>query len=187
MATHKFIINYLLKFAHIFNSVPGIRKFLIVFLILSSTLGFSQLANYKTLYLYNFIKRIEWPKHSKDGNFKVYIIASDDGIYQSMKQIAETKKAGDRTIDVIRVYHPGEIGNADLVFIDYSNRRFIEETALRIGAKPILLVADFKAAEGTDINFIETSDGLDFLIRPQHIKEKGLKVSDMLIQLGKLE
>ncbi len=177
----------MLNFAHIFNSVPGIRKFLIVFLILSSTLGFSQLANYKTLYLYNFIKRIEWPNQTKESAFRLVILSENDEIYNSMKAIAGTKKVGERAIEVVRVSRPTEIFKADLIFIDYSNRRYIEEIVLLAGNRPILLVADYKATEGTDINFIETSDGLDFLIRPQHIKGKGLKVSDMLIQLGKVE
>lgn len=165
---------------------PIHKMILMISFLFISSMVCGQMANYKSLYLYNFIKRIEWPVNQADQNF-IMVIMGDDATANAVQQIAETKKVGDKNILVINVKEAAEVDSADMIYVDYSKRKHIEELAIWIGEQPILLVSDYKNAELTDINLVETSDGLEFIIRPEKIREKNLKLSDMLILLGKQE
>lgn len=165
---------------------PIHKLILVISFLLITSMVCGQMSNYKSLYLYNFIKRIEWPVNKSNQNF-IMVIMGDDATALSVQQIAETKKVGDKKIVVMKVKDPAEVDSADLIYVDYSKRKHIEELALWIGEQPILLVSDYKNAELTDINLVETSDGLEFIIRPEKIRGKSLKLSDMLILLGQQE
>lgn len=147
---------------------------------------FGQMSNYKSLYIYNFIKRIEWPIAESDENFHI-VIFGDENTYESILKIAETKLAGDRPIQVDYIDEVEDLVLADLIYVDYSKRKYIPKVDAWIKERPILLVSDSKNAKLTDINLFETSDGLEFIIRPELIRDKDLKLSDMLIQLGKID
>jgi hypothetical protein len=167
------------------NRLLHIIVLLMTFLFISQG-AVGQMSNYKSLYLYNFIKRIEWPAQFAEQDF-VIIIMGDENTAFALQQIAETKKAGDRNITVLQVKEPDEIERADLIYIDHSKRKYIEELVLWIDNQSILLVSDYKNTQLTDISLVETSDGLDFIIRPDIIREKDLNISDMLILLGTKE
>lgn len=165
---------------------PIHKVFLVISFLFVTSLVFGQMSNYKSLYLYNFIKRIEWPITAADQDF-VIIILGDNETAMAVQQIANTKKAGERNMLVISAKETTDIITADLIYVAFSKRKYIEELVNWIGDQPILLVSDYKNAELTDINLVETSDGLEFIIRPEKIREKGLKLSDMLILLGQQE
>lgn len=165
---------------------PIHKTLLMISFVFISSLVFGQMSNYKSLYLYNFIKRIEWPVVSADQNFTI-VVMGDDETASALEQIAITKKAGERSIVVLNVKEATEIESADLIYVAYSKRKYIEELVLWIGNQSILLVSDYKNAELVDINLVENSDGLEFIIRPEKIRAKDLKLSDMLILLGKQE
>ena len=158
--------------------------FLFVFL---SNIVFGQMANYKSLYVYNFIKRIEWPSSEENrASFNILVIG-DNTTADAIHQISLNKKSGTRIIEVFQNDNPESFENIDLIYVGYSKRKELDDIALKIGSAPILLVSDYKHAKESDINFMETSDGLEFTIRPKKIRKKGLKINDSLILLGKQE
>lgn len=156
-------------------------------LLLLSLSVFGQMANYKSLYIYNFIKRIEWPSSEKNpGEFHI-IVYGDQQTATALQQIAATKKAGSSNIIVQQISDLSELDNADLIYVGVSKRKDLEKLAQLIHLSPVLLVTDSKNAKESDINLMETGDGLEFIIRPESIKKKGLKLSDSLILLGEQE
>jgi len=159
---------------------------MVIAFVVFSQLVFGQMSNYKSLYIYNFIKRIEWPIVQSDETFHI-VIYGDRDTFESLVKIAESKLAGDRPIKVEYIDEVESLVLADLIYVDYSKRKYIAEIDSWIQNRPILLVSDYKNAKLTDINLLETSNGLEFVIRPNYIRDKGLKLSDMLIQLGKLD
>jgi hypothetical protein len=165
----------------------SLHTFFIAAFFMLSVSVFGQMANYKSLYIYNFIKRIEWPASEAHPDSFYLIVYGDNKTADALEQIALTKKAGTKEIIVQKINSISEIENADLIFVGYSKRKEIDELNQKIHMSPVLLVADFKNAIQSDINFLETDDGLEFLIRPESIRNKGLKLSDALILLGKQE
>jgi hypothetical protein len=165
----------------------SLHTLLLTALILLSFSVFGQMANYKSLYIYNFIKRIEWPSSEKTPGEFYLVVYGDQQTAEALQQIASTKKAGSRDIIVQQINDISEIINADIIYVGYSKRKDLEELAQLIHLSPVLLVTDFKNAKESDINLMETGDGLEFIIRPKSIRNKGLKLSDSLILLGKQE
>lgn len=158
---------------------------LLIFLFISQW-ALGQMANYKSLYIYNFVKRIEWPNKSNDSVFNLVVIG-DKETADALSEIALTKKADGKPMMVRLLKELTTETAVDLIYVDYSRRKYLEELSLIIENQPVLLVTDYKNAQNSDINLIETDNGLDFVIRPQKIREKGLKLSDSLILLGKQE
>ena len=165
--------------------IKNLHTYLVAVFIILGFSVFGQMANYKSLYLYNFVKRIEWPVSNEHPNEFHLIVFGDEETASAINQIALTKKAGSREIIVKHITNLADIGHADLIFVGYSKRKELEELTQLIQLSPILLVADYKNAELSDINLIETDNGLEFIIRPESIRNKGLKLSDSLILLGK--
>lgn len=163
---------------------PLHKILMVISFVVLSQFAFGQMSNYKSLYIYNFIKRIEWPIIHSDDTFHI-VIFGDESTYKSISKIAQSKLAGDRPIEVEFIDEVEDLNLADLIYVDYSKRKHIQEINSWINNRPILLVSDYKNAKLTDINLLETSDGLEFIIRPDLIRDKDLKLSDMLIQLGK--
>jgi len=143
-----------------------------------------QMSNYKSLYIYNFIKRIEWPNADQQENF-VIVVMGDQETFDALKNISATKKAGEQEIIVRDIRSLDNITNINLIYVGYSKRKHLINLEELIGKQAILLVSDYKNSKIADINFEETSKGLEFIIRPKKIENKGLKISDNLIQLGK--
>lgn len=166
--------------------IPIHKILMVITFMVFTQFVFGQMSNYKSLYIYNFIKRIEWPIAESDENFHI-VIFGDENTYESILKIAETKLAGDRPIQVDYIDEVEDLVLADLIYVDYSKRKYIPKVDAWIKERPILLVSDSKNAKLTDINLFETSDGLEFIIRPELIRDKDLKLSDMLIQLGKID
>lgn len=157
----------------------------IVFLLLTQW-SVGQMSSYKSLYIYNFIKRIEWPATESSLAF-VVIVMGDHETFLALDNISKTKKIGERRIEVQEAITISDIENADLIYIAYSKRRSINEAVDWISNKPILLVSDYKSSKIVDINLVESTNELKFMVHPEKIRKKGLKVSDYLIQLGKHE
>lgn len=167
--------------------IRGLHTYLIAIFFLLSISVFGQMANYKSLYIYNFIKRIEWPVSETHPDTFYIIVYGESKTIEALEQIANTKKAGFKEIKVQQVFEISDIQFADLILVSYNKRKDLAYLSELIHFSPVLLVADYKNAEESDINFLETDDGLEFLIRPEAIRKKGLKLSDSLILLGKQE
>lgn len=177
-------LHIIYKFAHQNQRMPYFRNILIVISLLFSQLAIGQMSNYKSLYLYNFMKRIEWPQAENIEKFMVVVLGDHD-TFNAMQQISNTKLVGDREIDVVEIRSIEELDKADLIYVDYSKRKYLEEISNWIGDRAILLVSDYENSSIPDINLDENSGGLEFIIRPSQIRNKELKISDQLIELAK--
>src|SRR3954469_14846952 len=92
--------------------------FLMIF-IGKSEKAFSQDADYKayTLFLYNFMKYVEWP--NSEGDF-VIGVAGDSPIKKELENLAKSKKAKGKKIVVINVATPTDALLCNMVYIPAS-------------------------------------------------------------------
>ena len=160
-----------------------LKKIIIVFLLLFSQLSMGQMSNYKSLYIYHFIKRIEWPKEVIQGEFIIAVVG-DKETYNALNQISK-RKQNDHIPIVVNYYQDAnEIENANLIFFGSSKRKNLESIIKKFDNKPILLICDKGENTKVDICLIENNDELNFIVHSQKIKSKGLKISADLIQLS---
>src|SRR5258706_14990537 len=78
--------------------------------------------NLKALFIFNFIKYVDWPQMSETGTFKIVVLGQSD-IIESLKKISEQKKINNQKIEITESDDPEEI-NAQVLFIprDMSDR-----------------------------------------------------------------
>jgi len=142
-----------------------------------------QMSNYKSLYIYHFIKRIEWPNEAIKDKFVIAVVG-DKETYDALNQISK-RKQGDQTPIIVNYYQDSnDIEHANLIFLGNSKKKNIESYINVIADKPILLICDKNEYSKADICLIENNDELNFTVHPQKIRAKGLKISADLIQLS---
>jgi hypothetical protein len=142
-------------------------------------------AKIQSIFIYNFIKLIEWPSAYKSGSFNITVLGNDP-IYNELVQLAKAKKAGSQTIKVTKVNGVGEIGNPHILYVPRSKAGDISSAKGSIGSKSTLLISDSQSgiADGADINFIIVGNKPKFEISTKGTGAKKLKISSSLLNLG---
>ena len=161
--------------------------FLIIFLGKTEKV-FSQDKDYKayTLFLYNFMKYIEWPDAT--GDFVIGIVG-DSPIKQELITLAETKKAKGRKIIVKVINVPEDAITCSMIFIPSSKSSQLKSITEKIKGKPVLIVAEREglAKKGAAISFaVNDDDVLQFDFNKSVLESQSLKIANLLIKLGEL-
>ena len=78
------------------------KIYITFFLILLSNALWAQDEMFKSLFIYNFTKNIEWPSGYNSGDFIITVIGSSPIILE-LKKIAKLKKVGTQTIVIKEV------------------------------------------------------------------------------------
>jgi len=157
----------------------------LLLLILGSCALNAQNEKFKALFLYNFIKNVEWPQAYQQGDLIIGILGSNS-ITKELETITSTQRAGSQTMKVKVFSNVEEIGNCHILYISPNKGLLIPQLLTKFSGNSTLIVSDSKGGIqlGASINFIMDGDKLKFEINRQHIEQKGLKVSASLLNLG---
>lgn len=165
-------------------------KFVVLFLIfIVSSLkpAKAQEVNYKsyTLFVYNFMKYIEWPEDGKE-EFVVGVLG-ESPVYNELVALAKAKKVKGKTILLKKLSRPEEAAECHMVYIapgKSSNIKLVNET---IRSKPVLIVGEREglASKGAALSFVTLEDDvLKFDINKNIIEQHALKIPSSLLALG---
>jgi hypothetical protein len=155
-------------------------------LILFSSVSLNaQNEKFKALFIYNFLKYIEWPESYKSGDIVIGVMGSSS-IIKELETIAGSQKVGNQNLKIKSFTSVDDITNCHLLFIPASKGSSLPQIISKVAGYNILLVSDTKGGIqlGTGINFIMDGDKLKFEINKGHIERKGLKVGGALLNLG---
>lgn len=139
-----------------------------------------------TLFVYNFMKYIEWPENQSKGDF-VLGVYGDSPILKELSILSSTKKLKGRNIVVKIINKPDEAAMCQLLYIPSSKSSALKQLKETLNGKPILLVGEREglAKKGTALSFCTLEDdALKFDINKKEIEQRQLKISSSLIQLG---
>ncbi len=172
-------MNRLLKYA-------VASGFFLLFFMGRTERAHSQDADYKayTLFLYNFMKYIEWP--NTEGDFVVGVMG-DSPIKKELVTLSETKKAKGRKIVIKVISTADEAAGCSLVYIPSAKSSMLKLILEKTKGKPILIVGerDGLAKKGAGISFvIDDDDALKFDMNKSVIDAQSLKVTNLLVQLA---
>jgi hypothetical protein len=150
----------------------------------------AQEVDYKayTLFVYNFIKYIEWPEAKSQGDFVLGILG-DGPIVQELERLAATKKAKGRTIVIKKFSSPDKVTDCQLLYVTSSKSGAIKQLNELNRNKPILIVGEREglARKGAALSFVTLEDDvLKFDINKSEIEQHNLKIPGTLILLGLL-
>lgn len=162
---------------------------ILLFNIMPVTQVHAQETDYRaySLFVYNFMKYIEWP--TETGNKEDFVIGvfGDSFILKELQNLAATKKIKGRTILVKKLSTVDEVTSCQLVYIASSKSGSLKLLLEKTKEKPILLVAEREglAKKGAGLSFVTMEDDvLKFDINRSIIEKHNLKVSTILISLG---
>ncbi|HEX3010032.1 MAG TPA: YfiR family protein [Bacteroidales bacterium] len=145
----------------------------------------AQNEKFKALFLYNFIKNIEWPQAYTQGDLNIAVLGNGS-IVKELETITGTQKAGNQSMKVTAYSSVDEIKSCHLVYVCPNKTGLLPQLKTRLNGSSTLIVSDSKGGiqQGACINFILDGDKLKFEISKQHIDQKSLKVSASLLNLG---
>ncbi len=150
----------------------------------------AQEVNYKaySIYVYNFVKYIEWPSNTKTGYFSIGVIG-DSPVYAELLQLAATKKANGHTIIIKKFVSIEDVDYCEILYISAAKSSSLKRALEKTANVPTLVVAEREglAKKGAGINFVTLDDDvLKFEINKKVIEDHSLKISKTLITLGLL-
>jgi hypothetical protein len=141
-------------------------------------------ADLKAVFIYNFIRYIEWDSSSLKNDFVIGVIGNSR-VTKSLSEIARTKTAKNKKI-IVRVYEkPEHIEACHILFISrwipYSLSSVLDQAGkgtLTIGEQPGY------AKMGTAFNFVVDRDKLRFEVNLRALYLAGLKAGSQLLKLA---
>jgi hypothetical protein len=168
-----------------------LRGSLLIFLLFSKGLSVrcsAQEVDYKsyTLFVYNFIKYIEWPENKNQGDFVLGVLG-DSPVIKELEKLAATKKAKGRTIVIKKFSSVEQVTDCHLLYVTSSRSASIKQLKEMCKNKPILIVGEREglAKKGAALSFVTLEDDvLKFDINKSEIEQHNLKIPGTLILLG---
>ena len=148
----------------------------------------AQETDYKSyaLYVYNFMKYIEWPESQSTDNFVIGLYG-ESPISSEFKLLAAQKKLKGRTIIFKQCKTIDDAAGCQLLYITSSKSSYIKTIDEKYQDKAMLSVGerDGSVYKGASLSFMTTDeDELKFEINKKNIETHKLKISSSLLKLG---
>lgn len=168
----------------------NLRAMLIALLLLCASFNKveAQETDYKayTLFIYNFMKYVEWPEAQSKGDF-VLAVMGDSPIQKELQALASAKKIKGRNIILRKCTTVEDTYGSHLVFIPNSKSAMVKLLKDQTKDKPVLIVGEREglAKKGAGLSFVTMDDDeLKFDINKKEIEGHQLKISSQLVSLG---
>lgn len=139
-----------------------------------------------TLFVYNFMKYVEWPEAQSKGDFVIGVYG-DSPILKELQTLAGSKKLKGRTIVIKLLAKPEDCAGCQLFYIASSKSSAVKLLKEQMKDKPVLIVGEREglAKKGAALSFVtDDDDALKFDINKKEIEQHQLKISSSLIALG---
>lgn len=164
-----------------------ILSFVFLLLLAANTMR-AQETDYKaySLFIYNFMKYIEWPDQQSKGDFVVGMLG-DSPLSKDLQVLAASKKIKGRSIVVKKITTPEEASTCQLVFIPDQKSSMVKQVRDATRDRSVLIVAEREglARKGAAMSFVTMEDDeLKFDINRRDIEQRNLKISSQLVTLG---
>lgn len=138
----------------------------------------------KAMFLFNFIKYVEWPATTEQAAFRIGVIG-DNPIVEALQVVAAQKKTDARRIEIVRIT---SISDADcqILFFPHGENGKLEEWAKKVAGKGVLLITDDakNSHKGAAINLLHIDNKIRFEINQSCGRNSGVKISSQLSTLA---
>jgi hypothetical protein len=144
-----------------------------------------QIAKLQSIFIYNFIKQIEWPAAVSKGDFVIGVLGATP-LQNELENLAKSKKVDNRKISVLHFADVSEISNCHIVFVPAMEADKISRVKTAIKQRPTLIVSEKEGAtkDGAMINFVVRDYKQKFELNEDLASRQNLKVSAYLKKLA---
>ncbi|HTB05835.1 MAG TPA: YfiR family protein [Bacteroidia bacterium] len=150
----------------------------------------AQSLNYQlaSVFVYNFIQSVEWPKDKRSGSFVIGVYGSSPLTAELVKFIT-SKHVGDQPIIVKVITSLDNAADCHVIFVPLDQSDKIKQICLQLKGKPILIIAEKigLCKKGASISlFLDEDDDYKtkFELNRAIIESNGLSISERLILLA---
>ncbi len=136
----------------------------------------------ESLYIYNFIKNIQW--HSVSDKYIIGVY-SNNATFDELKSILSVRKFNGKSIEVKKLSAPAQSSECHIVFVSQSNGGMVKKIVAGADTKNTLIVSERgQLNNGAGIAFVLSNSKLQFKINKATCSAAGLQISASLLALG---
>jgi hypothetical protein len=146
---------------------------------------FSQNERFKSLFIYNFSKNIEWPANYRQGDFVITVLGNST-VYNELQQNVNGKRTGNQTIQITQAANISSVGKCNILYIPSQQSNLLETAGKQLSGAPTVIITEKSGMmqQGADINIIQLDGKLQFEIDPKRLESKKIIAAKSLINLG---
>lgn len=139
----------------------------------------------KRMFVYHFIKYIDWPDNEKDNDFKIAIL-NDNSMHEILKNTIENSTLKGRKISISKINITDDLSDYEIVYVPKSESKHFEKLKDKSRNLNLLFITDKNGliAKGSGINFKTQGNKLRFEMNINELAERGLKVAGRLKQVA---
>ncbi|MDR1153390.1 MAG: YfiR family protein [Bacteroidales bacterium] len=156
-----------------------------LFLFCVNVTVFPQNERFKSLFVYNFTKNIEWPASYRQSDFVITVLGNST-IYNELQQNVKGKRTGNQTIQVTQAASISSIGRCNILYIPSQQSNLLEAAEKQFSGIPTVVITEKNGMmhQGADINIIQLDGKLQFEINAKRLESKKLSAAKSLLSLG---
>jgi hypothetical protein len=142
---------------------------------------------FKAVYLYHFLRFIEWPEQNETEFPLVIGVLGEDPFGSTLDEVLRGETINGRSVVASRYPQPEDVGKCHVLFVA-RKPGFTVERVLRAVQKGTVIVGETPgfAEGGGAINFYIDNSRLMFEINEEAFHRAGVKVSSQLLRLSKI-
>lgn len=150
---------------------------------LSALQDSGHIENVEAVFIYHFIKYIQWG--DKPADFAIGVLGETQ-VYEPLEEIAQRQSARQGSIRVFQIGTSAEIDQCQIVFVGRQEEKQFPEVVRQTQDKNILIVSAEEGAlgKGSMINFLVLEGTVKFEINLRAMKKAGFKPSSELLKLA---
>lgn len=176
---------------HPYYNLSIMKRLKLVIILIALIIGVSSQNNVQaqtsmtkieSLYIYNFIKNIQWTNVSDKYIIGVY---SNGETFNELKGILSVRKFNGKAIEVKKLNAATDASECHIVFVSGANGGMVKKIVAGADTKNTLIVSERgQLNNGAGIAFVLTNSKLQFKINQATCKASGLQISASLLSLG---
>lgn len=133
----------------------------------------------KSIYIYNFIKDIQWPSLLADEDVQICLLQKND-FYLELERLTATKKINNKKLSLLQITSLGTCEKCDLIFLEEENKPLKRDE--QCGS--LIITSGFYDKYLSNIVLMFQENKLQFSINQPLCDKFGIKVSAHLSALA---
>ncbi len=164
----------------------------VILQLLSPTELLAQLSDskIKTIYTYQFIQNIEWPKEQAMDSFSIAVCANNPALIQDFKEISRTKTLKNKPISIKIINDISQITKPfpNVIYVEKNFNQDLIKLFRIIENSPVLVITeeyDIKALVMINLFYVDKNARLEFEVNKNSIEaQHSLRILPKLLLLG---
>ncbi|NIP29855.1 MAG: DUF4154 domain-containing protein [Candidatus Dadabacteria bacterium] len=141
---------------------------------------------FKAVFIFKFIKFINWPDTINNADVINVCIIGDDILYESIN-IFDGRKTKEKKISVLKKSNSSSFNACNMLYIGSSKSKTQKDIIIRTKGENILTIghSDNFLGNGGMINFLVEKNRLNFEINYKSAKKENIRIRSTLLMLAK--